>query len=228
MSADTLALALSWLAEDEPRRFKFDSAWLFLVTPVTLFAAATLIRGLRAEDGVRKNCAEKIVAIKDTIVSDEIHPALANIIVNIYPYFPPHIAEIIVEKKEYLTGQPGSDPKFETTRILGYRTSFAASLNSLEEHYGSIHRATSIHGRLVTHQLRCGAAMAVFLVGWVYFSCFLMLPNIAFPNALTIAAVIVMALSLGWAAAEWWGENRENNALSTLVRQTQVSKGQTQ
>jgi hypothetical protein len=228
VSPDTIAVALSWLAVEDPHRFKFDSAWLFLVTPVTLFALAALIRGLTAEDRVRQSCAEKIADIKDSIFSEDVHPALAEIIVNIYPYFPGKIADIIVEQKDYLTGQPGSDPKLEATRILGYRTSFAASLTSLEVHYGRIHRASSVHGRLVAHQQRYGAAMTVFLVGWLYFGCFLMLPNISFPNALTIAAVCLMALALGWAACEWWGGNRENNSLSKMARQAQqASTGQT-
>ncbi|WP_155763141.1 hypothetical protein [Mycobacterium avium] len=228
MSQDVIAVTLSWLAEDEPHRFKFDSAWLFLVTPVTLFAVAAIVRGFTAEDRVRNNCASKIGTVKDAVFSTEVHPALAEIVVKIYPYFPKEIAQIIIEDREYLRGQPGRDPELEATRILSYRASFATSLSSLEEHYGKIHRASSVHGRLVAHSQRCAAAMGFFLVAWLYISCYLMLPTVQFPNALTIFVVALFAASVGWAACEWWGANRENNAPSTLVRRAQqASTGQT-
>ena len=221
-------MVLSLLAAENTHRLKFDSAWLFLVTPVTLFALAAIVGGFTAEDRVRNNCASKIADVKDAIFSTEVHPALAEIVVKIYPYFPGEIATIIVEKREYLRGQPGADPELEATRILSYRATFANSLTSLEDHYGKIHSARSAHGRLVAHSKRCAAAMGFFLAAWLYISFYLMLPTVEFPNALTISVVAVFAASAGWAASEWWGSNRENNALSTLVREAQLaSTGQT-
>lgn len=213
-------LLASQQTADKPLKIEF--AWLALILPVAGFAISGVVRAFTAEDRVRRDCDDQIVEVHDSTVSAEIRPTLGFIIVKIQPYM--HWSD----PSSYLPGEPG-DPQLDAARILGYRqASFSDAFGALEDHYVKIHRANAVHGLLVGHARRSGGAMFIFLVAWIYLSLWLLLPNVDFPIAASVAAVVALAGSGGWAASEWWSSNRENNALSVLAREArQLSGGKT-
>lgn len=198
---------------------KIEFGWLGLIVPIASLAFLCIVRAFSAEDRVRRDCDDQIADVRDSTMSAEIRPTLGAIIAKIQPYMD------WSQPGSFLPGEPG-DPELEAARILGYRAAtFSGPLTTLEEHYAKVHRARSTHGRCVAHAQRCGVAMGVFLIAWIYLGFRLSLPDVAFPAVLSIAAVTVLAGAGGWAAAEWWGSNREMNGLSVLARAARLLSG---
>jgi hypothetical protein len=208
--------------QESNKPLKIEFGWLALILPVMGFALTYVIRGVTAEDRVRRECQDQAVEVRDSIMSAEIRPALATIIVKIQPYMK------WPDPSVYLPGEPG-DPELEAARILGYwQAPFGDAFAALEDHYIKIHRATAVHGRRVAHARRCGIAMFTFLIAWIYLGFWLSLPGVDFATASLLIAVVVLAASSGWAASEWWSSNRENNTLSVLAREaSRLSGGKT-
>lgn len=223
MNAAALALGLLLAVQQKTHEpLKIEFGWLVLIVPVGLFAIRCIVLAFSAEDRVRKECHDQVAKVRDSTVSAEIRPTLGRIIVKLQEYI------TWPEPGSFLPGEPG-DPELQAARVLGYRqATFTDSLGSLEDHYLKIHQANGVHERRVAHAKRCGIAMFIFLLAWIYIGLWLSLPDFNFPNVFSVIAVAVGGMSVGWAASEWWGSNRENNQLSVLARgASELSGGET-
>jgi len=193
--------------------------WMGLIIPVSLAAISAIVRAFTAESRILKDCGDDVAQVRDGVLTDSVRPILASVIVRIQPY-------VDFSKKGFLPGEPG-DPEIDTRRVLGANPKFFDSYADLESRYAVIHRAQSVHDRRVGHAKRIGCAAFVFLLAWVYFGFWLCMPEVGFPIPLSLAALAVLAASLGWIGAEALGSVRESNHLSGLARQARTTGGST-
>lgn len=192
--------------------------WMGLIIPVSALAITAITRAFTAETRVLKDCRDDVTAVRDSVLTGNVRPVLAALIVRIRPY--------LNFDAEFLPGEPG-DPEIEARRVLGANPTFAESYSNLESHYAEIHQAQSVHDRRVAHAKRIGWAATVFLPAWVYFGLWLCLPSVNFPSFVTGCVLSIGAGSLGWIGAEALGSVRERNALSHLARRARISGGST-
>jgi hypothetical protein len=193
--------------------------WMGLIIPVSITAITAIVRAFTAESRILKDCGDDVAEVRDGVLTDNVRPILASVIVRIQPY-------VDFTKKRFLPGEPG-DPEIDTRRVLGANPKFFDSYAELESHYAVIHRAQSVHDRRVGHAKRIGCAAFVFLLAWVYFGFSLCMPSVDFPIPLSLVALFVLAGSLGWIGAEALGSVRESNYLSGLARMARNSGGST-
>ncbi|QTF71144.1 hypothetical protein [Arthrobacter woluwensis] len=190
-----------------------------LIIPVAIAAISAIVRAFTARTRVLKDCGDDVAAVRDFVLTVNVRPALAAVIIRIRPY-------VDFNKKRFLAGEPG-DPVIEIQRVLGVNPTFANDYADLESHYSEIHRAQSVHDRRVAHAVRIGWAAFAFLLAWVYFGFWLCMPSVDFPVFATVCALIVGAGSLGWIGAEALGSVRERDILSELTRKARNSEGST-
>ena len=187
--------------------------WLGLYLPIAGFAVWRIVRGFRAEQYAVKMLGDDIATVRDTSITQEINPVIAEISVAVREYMTD-----FVEVEGYLPGQPG-DPQVEAERVLGYRASkFSNGLRDLQTYYAKITHASECHDRKVSECKRTAFAVGVFGVAWTYILFGLSLTEVDVPLWTYFAAAIVGCFGLGWATAEWWSGNQSVNELSLLVR----------
>lgn len=193
--------------------------WMGLIAPVSIAAITAIVRAFTAESRILKDCGDDVVQVRDGVLTENVRPILASVIVRMQPY-------VDFSKRRFLPGEPG-DPEIDTRRVLGANPTFFESYAELEAHYAVIHRAQSVHDRRVDHAKRIGWAAFVFLLAWVYFGFWLCMPSVDLPEQLSLAALVIAAASLGWIGSEALGSARESNYLSGLARKARTSGGST-
>lgn len=197
--------------------------WIALILPIAVGVCSLIARAFMAESRVSRDCEEQITSVRDRVLSENVRPILATLVINVYPYVQPYM---VFSNIKALKGEPG-DPEFETRRVLGSNPSLYDFYSGLEGQYGSIHEAKSVLARRVGHAQRMGVASFVFLLSWVYVGFLLCMPKIEFPAPITVFSILLLGLAVGWMGAEFLGSVREGNRLAVLARQAQVAGGST-
>lgn len=192
--------------------------WMGLIIPVSFVAITAIAHAFTAKTRISKDCGDDVASVRDFVLTDNVRPVLAAVVVRTRPY--------VDFKKKFLAGEPG-DPEIETRRVLGANPTFADAYSDLESHYAEIHRAQSVHGRRVAHAKRIGWAALTFLLALVYFGFWLCMPSVDFPILASMFALVIGSGSLGWIGAEALGSARESNTLSDLARKARNSGGST-
>lgn len=210
---------ISAIAAKTGSALELQLGWMSLIIPVSIPAITAIVRAFTATTRVSKDCGDDVASVRDLVLTDNVRPVLAAVIVRIQPY-------VDFKKKKILAGEPG-DPEIEIRRVLGANPTFADAYAELESHYAQIHRAQSVHGRRVAHLKRIGWAAFTFLLAWVYFGFWLCMPSVDFPVAASVCVLIVGSGSLGWIGAEALGSVRESNILSDLAQKARNSGGST-
>ena len=85
--------------------------WMGLIIPVSVAAITAIVRAFTAKSRILKDCGDDVAEVRDVVLTANVRPVLAAVIVRIQPY-------VDFSKKKFLAGEPG-DPEIETQRVLG-------------------------------------------------------------------------------------------------------------
>lgn len=200
------------LAGKSAGHVRLSSDWLAVIIPVTVAAGTAACRAFTARDRLRRKYGDDVATAHDRIRSGLVLPALATIIVIVHPLvrWPREGLSGLLQK-----GAPG-DPEIDVQRWLVGKV-FVDPLASLGRHLGMARDAGAFQDRLRGSERRRGWAAGVFLVMWLYLGFWVSETGIALPHSLTVTAVFVAAIALGWFLAELLSGAREAEAFSTLM-----------